>query len=609
MNEQPVSRGGVEIDGSAAVEVRALARRIAAGVWVVMLGTGSALAFDVLYVRSIAFYPIAFEVVQIITGAVLLAQLQRRQRMGEVVLIGLLLCLLACITIIATGLLGGQHRTIPLALLALCFGAAGIFRWDWRAQLMVVLAAIASFAFTVWYVAGTLAAYGYAEAATTVIALAVSMWANWVGHGERRRRTEAERERRAWEQRLLEIERNETSVATALAHVSRAMLSAPRLTDVMDRLCRMTCELLGAERASTWMVVPEEDSIVLAAQFSADGVVRDWVAGIRFPMSTFRPWFESPGDLPVLVLSREDLEQRPDGAAALASGVQRIVLLGLESRGTSFGFHAAAWYDRPPPAWTPVQRRIALGLAQIGSLAIDNARLFEQLTQANRIKSDFVATMSHELRTPLNVILGYNELLLDGTFGPLSAEQSDTLNRIQGHSYRLLEMINDTLDLSRLENGEVDVEMSEVDLAVLLGQLDAETRELQQRSPAEVRWRVAADLPVVHTDAGKLKVIIKNLFHNALKFTHEGTVEVAAQSVDAGVEIAVRDTGIGIAPEAQKLIFEPFRQADGDLSRHFGGAGLGLYIVQRLVEVLGGSVELESTPGVGSTFRVRLAAS
>lgn len=609
MDEQLVSRVGGESDASAAVEVRALARRIAVGAWVVILGTASALAFDVLYVRSGAFYPIVFEVVQIVAGAILLAQLRRRHHMGEVVLLGLLLCLLACITIIATGLLGGQHRTIPLALLALCFGTAGIFRWDWRAQLAVVLASIASFAFTVSYVAGTLAAYGYAEAATTFIALAVSMWANWVGHSERRRRTEAERERRAWEQRLLEIERNETSVATALAQVSRTMLSAPRLTDVMDRLCRMTCELLGAERASTWMVVPDEDSIILAAQFSADGVAREWVTGLRFPMSTFRAWFESPGDVPVLELSREDLEKRADGSVALASGVQRIVLLALESRGTSFGFHAAAWYDRTPPALTPVQRRIALGMAQIGSLAIDNARLFEQLTQANRIKSDFVATMSHELRTPLNVILGYNELLLDGTFGTLNTEQSDTLNRIQGHSYHLLEMINDTLDLSRLEAGQVEVEMAEVDLATLLHQLDAETKELQQRSPAEVRWCIAADLPVVHTDAGKLKVIIKNLFHNALKFTQEGAVEVAARAVDAGVEIAVRDTGIGIAPEAQKLIFEPFRQADGDLSRHFGGAGLGLYIVQRLVEILGGSVELESKLGVGSTFRVRLTAA
>jgi signal transduction histidine kinase len=239
-------------------------------------------------------------------------------------------------------------------------------------------------------------------------------------------------------------------------------------------------------------------------------------------------------------------------------------------------------------------------------MALANARLVEELERANRLKSDFVASMSHELRTPLNLIIGYNDMLLDGAFGEIAADQGEILRRMSKSSRELLDLIEATLDLSRLETRRVPVDLKEVSVAELIHEIDTETQGWRHKPGVRFQWEIEDDSLRLHTDPVKLKMILKNLMVNALKFTEHGSVTVAARSSGNGAEIAVRDTGIGIARDAQAVIFEPFRQANRGIAGGYGGVGLGLYIVRRLLDVLGGTVSVESEPQRGSTFTVWL---
>lgn len=225
----------------------------------------------------------------------------------------------------------------------------------------------------------------------------------------------------------------------------------------------------------------------------------------------------------------------------------------------------------------------------------------EQAESADRIKSDFLSIVSHELRTPLVSIIGFNDLLLDGVAGKLSEEQVDALKKIDNNSKRLLELINAILDFSRL--GAKSVEVKEIDVSDLIEEIKSETQSLTSESGLNFIWKVNPDLPHIHTDPAKLKVVFKNLINNAVKFTEKGSVTVDVNKSGRGIEISVSDTGIGIAQENLPVIFEPFRQSENPLTRRHGGIGMGLYIVKKLVEILGGTIKVESEVGHGSTFR------
>lgn len=233
-------------------------------------------------------------------------------------------------------------------------------------------------------------------------------------------------------------------------------------------------------------------------------------------------------------------------------------------------------------------------------------RAKELAEEANRVKGEFLATMSHELRTPLNVIMGYVDLMIEDAFGPLSAEQKQTLQRVRVSADELFLLISALLDLSRLEEGRLPIEKQEIDLATFIEQLRVETEGLQDLSHLEFVWQVDPGCLSISTDANKLKTIVKNLIGNAIKFTESGQITLTACSLPEGIEIAVTDTGIGIPVEAQRLIFEPFRQIDGSTTRQYNGSGLGLHIVKRLLEALGGTISVESAAGKGSTFCVWL---
>jgi two-component system sensor histidine kinase EvgS len=237
-------------------------------------------------------------------------------------------------------------------------------------------------------------------------------------------------------------------------------------------------------------------------------------------------------------------------------------------------------------------------------MALTNAMLVEELERAGRLKSEFVSTMSHELRTPLNVILGYTDILGDEL---VTDEQRALLGRVRQSSLELLEMIEATLNLNRLATGKDLPVIEPLPLVSLWDDLRTEYDALPRTNDVTLRWQDVGDT-VLQTDRRKLKMILKNLVGNALKFTPNGEIVIGCERDTDGVVITVRDTGIGIPAEHLPRIFEMFRQVDSSDRRSYGGAGLGLYIVRKLVEQLGGTICVESESGRGSIFRVQLPA-
>lgn len=229
-----------------------------------------------------------------------------------------------------------------------------------------------------------------------------------------------------------------------------------------------------------------------------------------------------------------------------------------------------------------------------------------QLREVNRLKSEFLANVSHELRTPLNAIMGYSELIHDELYGPISSEAHEAVGGVLASSSNLLRLINQILDLSRIEAGRMEVYFEDIDLAAVCGAVIREAEAMGRDRPYKVQLTCPLDLRI-QTDAVKLQQILTNLIANAIKFTAQGTVDVDVREITGGdVLIAVRDTGIGIKPEHVELIFEEFRQVDGSSTRRFGGTGLGLAIARRLAEMLGAHISVESIYGQGSCFSIRL---
>jgi signal transduction histidine kinase len=230
----------------------------------------------------------------------------------------------------------------------------------------------------------------------------------------------------------------------------------------------------------------------------------------------------------------------------------------------------------------------------------------EAAEQADRAKSDFLSLLNHELRTPLSVILGYVDLFLNGAFGSPTEEQRSILHRLHANACSVLDLVSDGLNLNRLEAGRLVVESTQVEIPELLQAIEAETYGVRELSGLRFTWLVDRDLPSLSSDPGKLKVVIKNLLNNAVKFTHTGEITVGARPGEGGVEIYVSDTGVGIPPDQQSMIFDAFRQGSTANVRGLTGVGLGLHIVKRLLDLLGGTIRVESEVGKGSTFRVQL---
>jgi signal transduction histidine kinase len=246
-------------------------------------------------------------------------------------------------------------------------------------------------------------------------------------------------------------------------------------------------------------------------------------------------------------------------------------------------------------------------------LTIQNARLFReieeksrQLEEASQHKSQFLANMSHELRTPLNAILGYTELMADGAYGEPSEKMLGILKRLEANGKHLLGLINDVLDLSKIEAGQLELELSDYCVQDIAQTVRSTLEPLAADKKLAFKLELAPGLPPGHGDGRRLTQVLINLVGNAIKFTDAGEVAIKAEANNGSFHVSVRDTGPGISSADQARLFQEFQQADNAITRKKGGTGLGLAISKRIIEMHGGRIWVESQPGQGSTFTFTL---
>lgn len=323
----------------------------------------------------------------------------------------------------------------------------------------------------------------------------------------------------------------------------------------------------------------------------------------------------------------EDLQLRPVSSLALPEAFQRV-LHGVVSRLVGNNPRVSkAPFDPIPLRFALRDRTLSASIAPIHqpgrelhggyvvtvrdiTAEVANAQLASrnlELVQTNRLRSQFLATVSHELRTPMNSVIGYCQVLLRGLDGPLNDEQREDVGRIRDSSEQLLGLINEILDLTKIDAGRLEISTRPLELAPHLHSVMMTVAPLARGKGLEVQVEVDPTLPPVWADQDRLRQVLLNLLSNAIKFTHEGLIQVVARTASGDqVEVAVKDTGVGIAPHYHEAIFEEFFQVDGSGTREFGGTGLGLPITRRLVELMGGALRLESALGRGSTLTFTL---
>jgi signal transduction histidine kinase len=242
-------------------------------------------------------------------------------------------------------------------------------------------------------------------------------------------------------------------------------------------------------------------------------------------------------------------------------------------------------------------------------IAIENVRLFDeiqdksrQLAVASQHKSQFLANMSHELRTPLNAILGYTELMADGIYGELPEKTMSVLKRLESNGRHLLGLINDVLDLSKIEAGQLVLELSPYSIEDIAQTVRSTLEPLAADKKLAFKVEVAPKMPPGHGDGRRLTQVLINLVGNAIKFTDAGEVVITAGATDGSFHLSVHDTGPGISDADQAKLFQEFQQADNAITRKKGGTGLGLAISKRIIEMHGGKIWVDSQVGQGSTF-------
>ena len=414
---------------------------------------------------------------------------------------------------------------------------------------------------------------------------------------------------------------NETKEAlvqqTATAEVLQVISSSVADTQPVFEKIVESCHLLFASDMIGIQVVGDDSNLRLAAYV---GIGRDQLERL-YPM----PLADSSA---ALALQERRVVHTPD--VLNGAQVTPSLLRTAQSMQANFSHLQAPmlWNGKgigsifltrmPPKPYSDKEISLLKTFADQAVIAIQNARLFHeiqdksrQLEVANRHKSEFLANMSHELRTPLNAIIGFSEVLSEQMFGEVNEKQMEYLQDIHSSGQHLLTLINDVLDLSKIEAGRMELEPSCFDLELLLDNSMTLVRERAQRNGLRMTLEVGEGLEEWVADARKVKQVIVNLLSNAVKFTPTGGwISVRAHKALAEgaeqVQICVTDTGVGIAPAEQALVFEEFRQASGDYLRKAEGTGLGLSLAKRFVELHGGTIRLDSEPGKGSTFTVTL---
>jgi signal transduction histidine kinase len=321
---------------------------------------------------------------------------------------------------------------------------------------------------------------------------------------------------------------------------------------------------------------------------------------------------DSPVQIPDI---RADEQYKGEGVKD--AGYRSLLGVPLLRDGRTIG--AIVIYRKEASSFTDKQLALLQTFADQAVIAIENVRLFDEIQDKNRQlelasqnKSQFVSSMSHELRTPLNAIIGLSEMMVKNAANFGTEKALEPLKRVNAAGTHLLGLINQVLDLSKIEAGKLELNPESVSLAPLIDEVIGTAGQLAEKNKNRLVVETQTNLGGVTTDPMRLRQILLNLLSNACKFTKQGEVKLKARRVANGgnwIELAVSDTGIGMTPEQQVKLFAEFTQADSLTARHFGGTGLGLAISRKLARMMGGDVTVASEPGKGSVFTVRLPGS
>jgi signal transduction histidine kinase/uncharacterized membrane protein len=385
---------------------------------------------------------------------------------------------------------------------------------------------------------------------------------------------------------LVEAERRRARESESIRLVARTVSTVQGLEDTLEIVAREACGIVGADACRVMLLRPGDDEGV---EVVATSGVTDDAVGSVLPVE---------GELLEAPLHR--------GRAVIVDGPGHAASVPLRVGDETLGVLAATRNAAP---FDGEDARLLAAFADHAAVALRNARLLEAAQGAARTRAEFIATMSHELRTPLNAVLGHLQILEMEIHGPLTAEQRESLGRIDAASRHLRGLIEEVLSFSRLEAGRVETRVEAVDVCDLGGEVAAVIEPLATDKAIAFHLETRDPRPVVWTDPDKVRQILINLAGNAVKFTDAGEVRIRVQARDGGgVALSVRDTGPGIAAEDQERVFRPFEQLHTGFARPHGGTGLGLYLSGQYARMLGGSIEVESEPGHGSTFTLLLPA-
>jgi signal transduction histidine kinase len=401
---------------------------------------------------------------------------------------------------------------------------------------------------------------------------------------------------------------------TATSEILRVISSSP--TDaqpVFEAIAVNAARLCSANDAQVLRVEGETLRLVAAFGVSAMPSVRRLTRGHLVGRAVIDRKTIHVRDL------RQALAEYPESTAA-QYGVQSALAVPLLRDGVALGVIRISRTEIRP--FSGKQIALLQTFADQAVIAIENVRLFKELEASNREiaeksrqvevasqhKSEFLANMSHELRTPLNAVIGFSEVLTDRMFGELNEKQEEYLKDIYSSGTHLLSLINDILDLSKIEAGRMELELTDFHLPTALDNALMLVRERAGRRSIALQMSVDERLGQIRADERKIRQVVLNLLSNAIKFTPEGgRIEVAAVSKDESAEVSVSDTGVGIAPEDQQAVFEEFRQV-GAAEKKVEGTGLGLTLCRKFIELHGGRIWVTSQVGVGSTFTFTIPA-